>query len=71
MDVQFNGQHHSFRALELLEGHPEAGQTLDAPEVIVCGFQVKALPHLAELMAPLPHGVHGDCQATYVLEGQG
>jgi hypothetical protein len=29
------------------------------------------LPHLADLMAPSPHSLRGDCQATCVLQGQG
>jgi hypothetical protein len=71
MDVQFIGKDHSLRALEPFKGHPEADQTLDAAGVVVFGDQVGELPHLADLMAPSPHGLRGDCQATCVLQGQG
>ena len=71
MDVQFIGKDYSPRALELFKGHPEAGQTLDAAGIVVFGDQVGELPHLADLMAPSPHGLHRDRQATCVLQGQG
>ena len=71
MDVEFIGKDHSLRALELFKGHPETGQTLDAAGIVVFGSKVGALPHLADLMAPSPHGLRRGCQATCVLQGQG